>query len=243
MTDLQITPEPPDSPLADALLDRYFEELAARFPGVPVSLTRIASRRRSPSGRRHTACSWWRGATGRPSVAARCARLTPTTRRSSACGSTRRCAGSGSAAACSARWRRRRGTRLSHRSARHRRVPDRGASPRTGLPATSTSRPTTTTPTPRTGSRSICADRTTTRLKAAPRSASTRPVPSSVARRTATSVGRRSPVSADDARCPPREATPALRGARASRARCYRVISPPSLEPGLRAWFSPAPTR
>jgi GNAT superfamily N-acetyltransferase len=35
MTDLHITPEPPDSPLADALLDRYFEELAARFPGGP----------------------------------------------------------------------------------------------------------------------------------------------------------------------------------------------------------------
>ena len=35
MTDLQITPEPPDSPLAGALLDRYFDELAARFPAGP----------------------------------------------------------------------------------------------------------------------------------------------------------------------------------------------------------------
>ena len=35
MTELQITPEPPDSPLVAALLERYFDELAARFPGGP----------------------------------------------------------------------------------------------------------------------------------------------------------------------------------------------------------------
>ena len=35
MTQLQISPEPPDSPLAAALLDRYFDELAARFPAGP----------------------------------------------------------------------------------------------------------------------------------------------------------------------------------------------------------------
>jgi GNAT superfamily N-acetyltransferase len=35
VTDLLITPEPPDSTLAAALLDRYFRELAARFPGGP----------------------------------------------------------------------------------------------------------------------------------------------------------------------------------------------------------------
>jgi GNAT superfamily N-acetyltransferase len=33
--ELSITPEPPDSMLAEALLDRYFDELAARFPGGP----------------------------------------------------------------------------------------------------------------------------------------------------------------------------------------------------------------
>ena len=33
VTDLCITPEPPDSTLAGALLDRYFSEVAARFPG------------------------------------------------------------------------------------------------------------------------------------------------------------------------------------------------------------------
>jgi GNAT superfamily N-acetyltransferase len=30
---MSITPEPPDSPLAAALLERYFDELASRFPG------------------------------------------------------------------------------------------------------------------------------------------------------------------------------------------------------------------
>jgi GNAT superfamily N-acetyltransferase len=44
VTDLLITPEPPDSTLAAALLDRYFGELAARFPGGPdgFELARIA---------------------------------------------------------------------------------------------------------------------------------------------------------------------------------------------------------
>ena len=35
VSDLQITPEPPDSPLASALLGRYYDELAARFPDGP----------------------------------------------------------------------------------------------------------------------------------------------------------------------------------------------------------------
>lgn len=35
MIDLNITPEPSDSAHAAALLDRYFDELAARFPGGP----------------------------------------------------------------------------------------------------------------------------------------------------------------------------------------------------------------
>ena len=44
MTDLCITPEPPDSTLARALLDRYYGELAAHFPGGPggFDLARIA---------------------------------------------------------------------------------------------------------------------------------------------------------------------------------------------------------
>ena len=33
VTNVCITPEPPDSTLAGAVLDRYFGELAARFPG------------------------------------------------------------------------------------------------------------------------------------------------------------------------------------------------------------------
>ena len=35
MIDLRIAPEPPDSTLARTLLGRYYEELAARFPGGP----------------------------------------------------------------------------------------------------------------------------------------------------------------------------------------------------------------
>ena len=44
MTDLSITPEPSDSTLAAALLDRYYGELAARFPDGPdaFELARIA---------------------------------------------------------------------------------------------------------------------------------------------------------------------------------------------------------
>jgi GNAT superfamily N-acetyltransferase len=44
VTDLLITPEPPDSTLAASLLDRYFGELAARFPAGPgaFELARIA---------------------------------------------------------------------------------------------------------------------------------------------------------------------------------------------------------
>jgi GNAT superfamily N-acetyltransferase len=45
VTDLCITQEPPDSTLARALLDRYYGELAARFPGGPAQfdLARIAA--------------------------------------------------------------------------------------------------------------------------------------------------------------------------------------------------------
>ena len=45
VTDVCITPEPPDSTLAGAVLDRYFGELAARFPGGPAEFdpARIAA--------------------------------------------------------------------------------------------------------------------------------------------------------------------------------------------------------
>ena len=46
MTDLSITLEPSDSALAGVLLDRYYDELAARFPEGPAvfDLARIAAR-------------------------------------------------------------------------------------------------------------------------------------------------------------------------------------------------------
>ena len=46
MTEVRITPEPSDSELAGVLLDRYYDELAARFPGGPdaFDLARIAAR-------------------------------------------------------------------------------------------------------------------------------------------------------------------------------------------------------
>jgi len=45
VTDLRITQEPADGTLAQALLDRYYGELAARFPGGPgrFDLARIAA--------------------------------------------------------------------------------------------------------------------------------------------------------------------------------------------------------
>jgi GNAT superfamily N-acetyltransferase len=45
VTDLRITPEPLDGTLAGAVLDRYFGELAARFPGGPAEFdpARIAA--------------------------------------------------------------------------------------------------------------------------------------------------------------------------------------------------------
>jgi len=45
VTDLRITPEPSDSARAAALLERYYGELAARFPGGPdgFELARIAA--------------------------------------------------------------------------------------------------------------------------------------------------------------------------------------------------------
>jgi GNAT superfamily N-acetyltransferase len=46
VTELRITPEPSDSELAGVLLDRYYDELAARFPEGPdvFDLARIAAR-------------------------------------------------------------------------------------------------------------------------------------------------------------------------------------------------------
>ena len=46
VTDLSITSEPSDGALASVLLDRYYDELAARFPQGPAAfdLARIAAR-------------------------------------------------------------------------------------------------------------------------------------------------------------------------------------------------------
>ncbi len=46
MTGVSFTPEPSDGALAGVLLDRYYDELAARFPGGPdvFDLARIAAR-------------------------------------------------------------------------------------------------------------------------------------------------------------------------------------------------------